>query len=98
MKTTLRILLAALLIALTALAFAEGEATLALPSGLKTVSDEAFCGNAAIRKVMVPEGAEQIGSRAFADSGLTEIVLPATVGFIAEDAFDGCGAAWAPAA
>ena len=92
MKTTLRILLAALLIALTALAFAEGEATLALPSGLKTVSDEAFCGNAAIRKVMVPEGAEQIGSRAFADSGLTEIVLPATVGFIAEDAFDGCGA------
>lgn len=43
---------------------AEGLA-LRLPAALKTIEDEAFAGDSAIESVIVPEGAERIGARAF---------------------------------
>lgn len=65
-------------------------ATLNLPDGLTAIEAEAFAGDASISFVKVPEGTETIGSRAFADSGLTRINLPASLTEIADDAFDGC--------
>lgn len=65
--------------------------TLTLPAGLRVIEAEAFCGNTSISRVVVPEGATTIEARAFADSSLTEIILPSTLTSIADSAFDGCG-------
>ena len=54
------------------------------------ISDGAFAGNAAITALTVPEGVESIRGNAFAGSGLREVTLPATLTFIADNAFDGC--------
>ncbi|MBR4441842.1 MAG: leucine-rich repeat domain-containing protein, partial [Clostridia bacterium] len=62
---------------------------LVLPAGLTAIEAEAFCGIAA-DSVVIPEGCTTIGSRAFADcADLIEIVIPASVTSIADDAFDG---------
>ncbi len=65
--------------------------TLTLPAALKIIEEEAFCGNTSISRVIVPEGATTIEARAFADSSLTEIVLPSTLSSIDPNAFSGCG-------
>lgn len=63
---------------------------LTLPSSLKEIGEEAFCGNASIEWVVIPEGTVSIGSRAFADCpSLWRVDIPASVSFIAEDAFEG---------
>lgn len=82
--------IAALLIcALMALSLggAWAEASLSLPSELREIGAEAFMGLPGPGKVTVPEGVEVIGSRAFAESGITEIALPASLKTIANDAF-----------
>ena len=62
-----------------------------LPANLKSIEEEAFAGSA-FEGVIIPEGCESIGSRAFADCpNLVYIKIPATVTDIAADAFDGCG-------
>ena len=66
------------------------RAVLTLPEGFRAVEDEAFAGLAAVTGLVIPEGMESVGSRAFADSGLTEITLPATLTAIADDAFAYC--------
>ena len=59
------------------------------------IEADAFEGCETLTKVTLGEGVLTIGSRAFADSGLTEIVLPENLTEIADDAFDGCeGAAF----
>ncbi|MGN1021545.1 MAG: BACON domain-containing protein [Aristaeellaceae bacterium] len=68
---------------------ALAEAVLAMPASLRVIEAEAFCGSAAIDSVVLPEGIQEIRSRAFADSSLSEINLPASLTFIADDAFDG---------
>lgn len=74
-----------------ALACPARAQTLALPSSLKTIADEAFWHNTSITSAVVPDGAERIGARAFAGcTAMTEITLPATVIRIAKDAFAGC--------
>lgn len=70
-------------------AFAD---TLTLPSSLSVLGEEAFCGDTSLDEVVVPGGVTEIGSRAFADSSLRRIYLPATVGNIAGDAFAGTNA------
>lgn len=63
-------------------------ATFTLPSDLKTIEAEAFEGDKAIEKVVLPDGVTTIGSRAFADSSLESINLPRSLTSIAADAFE----------
>ena len=73
---------------LTAAASAEG--CVVLPQKVNTIEEEAFYGDDALREVIVPQGATTIGARAFANSGLERITLPASVNSIAQDSFEGC--------
>ena len=74
-----------LLIASTALA---GE--LKLPEGLTVIEEESFMGDTSLESVVLPEGLETIGPRAFAESSLIEINIPAGVTSLGVNAFDGC--------
>ena len=60
-----------------------------LPDDLKEIGEEAFYGDQSITSLTIPDGAETIGSRAFAYSGLEQIYIPASVTVIPSDAFDG---------
>ncbi len=82
-------LLAAFLCAFAAAGMAAG--TLVLPENLTEIKAEAFEGNTSLDEVVLPEGIETIGSRAFADSSIASINLPSSITYIAEDAFEGCG-------
>ena len=63
---------------------------LKLPAFLKEIGEEAVAG-CSEESVIVPDGCETIGARAFADSAnLRTITIPASVTSIAADAFDGC--------
>lgn len=65
------------------------DGVLTLPAGLVEIGSEAFAGTAA-RRIVLPEGVERIGPRAFADCpNLKHVSLPGSVEDIAEDAFDG---------
>ena len=68
---------------------AIAEAVLALPKALKIIDTEAFYGDTAIDKVVVPEGTTEIRARAFANSTLSEINLPDSLTFIDDTAFEG---------
>lgn len=63
--------------------------TIRLPSQLKQIGDEAFCGDTSLDEVDIPWGTTAIGSRAFANSGIRRIQIPDTVSVIADDAFEG---------
>lgn len=76
-----------LILALLTLGAGLAEQDLQLPGALQVVSEEAFAGDTDIRRVTLPEGVTEIQKRAFASSGVTEINLPSTLTFIAEDAF-----------
>lgn len=80
-----------LLLCLTGGAWAESAHTLTLPASLDSVAAESFYKATSLEKVVVPEGATEIGSLAFAYSSITEISLPRSLRSIAENAFDGCG-------
>lgn len=63
--------------------------TLYLPAMLTEIEDSAFEGIAA-EAVQIPYGVTSIGSRAFADCpNLMAVYIPGSVGYIADDAFDG---------
>lgn len=63
---------------------------LALPASLKYIGEEAFMG-ADITGIVLPDGALEIESRAFAGCpNLISINLPATITSISSDAFSGC--------
>ena len=64
-------------------------ATLTLPSGLKQIEAQAFYGDKKLNNVVLPEGLQSIGDKAFANSGLKSIHLPSSVTYIADDAFAG---------
>ena len=87
MKTAWKLLFILILCLLLPCAMAEA---MTLPADLTAIEAEAFAGDASISSVIVPEGTLTIGSRAFADSGLSEITLPGSLTEIASDAFDGC--------
>lgn len=69
-------------------AMAEGVSH--MPERLVTISAEAFYGDESMESVVIPEGAQVIGERAFAYSALTSVTLPASLVQIADDAFEGC--------
>lgn len=65
---------------------AYGEA-LVLPEALTVIEEAAFAGDTSLSSVVLPQGIEEIGPRAFAASSVTEISIPAGIRRIAEDAF-----------
>ena len=90
MKMTWRIAaLCLLLLALAAAAMAEGG-TLNLPSGTRTIEEEAFYGLQGVSRVNLPSGVRLIGPRAFGNSGVAEIQVPTSNDLrISNDALDG---------
>ena len=84
---------ALMLILMTTLAFwtaalAE-EDILTLPADLTVIGEDAFNGDSAIRRVVLPDTVKEIRARAFANSGLTQINLPDSITDIDDSAFDG---------
>ena len=65
-------------------------AVLNLPADTLTVGVSAFEGDPLIERVVLPDGLERIEARAFANSGVMRIVMPASVSEIADDAFESC--------
>ena len=61
-----------------------------LPPSLTTIEEQAFYGDLDVEKVVLPEGISSIGRQAFAYSSVKIINLPASLSFIADDAFKGC--------
>ena len=68
--------------------------TLCLPGSLNVIEDSSFYGNAAINVVEIPDGTKRIENLAFAHSGVTLAVIPDTVTYIADNAFEGTNAAF----
>ena len=69
----------------------EGS-VLQLPAALQMIDEEAFCGNTAIERIIIPDGVTQIGKLAFADcANIAYIRIPDSVETIADDAFQNCG-------
>ena len=66
-------------------ACAEEVSVLRLPDGLKEVEAEAFYRVEAVREIVLPEGVENVGARAFADSGIKVVHLPESLVFIEKD-------------
>ena len=67
-------------------AFAE---TVMLSDELLIIEDESFFGDSSIEEVIIPEGTERIGHKAFAYSGLKTITIPESIMSIEQDAFLG---------
>lgn len=68
---------------------AEGN-TFSLPASLREIGEEAFMNTTAAEYISIQEGTEIIHSRAFAGSYAQKILLPASIMYIADDAFEGC--------
>lgn len=68
---------------------ALADAVLTMPAALQIIEEEAFYGSTSIDKVVLSNNVKEIRARAFANSTLSEINLPDSLTFIAEDAFDG---------
>ena len=68
-------------------AYADG--ILHLPSGTKEIEAEAFMATDALTRVVLPEGIEKIGARAFAQSPVSAINLPVSLTDIDKTAFEG---------
>ena len=68
---------------------AQAGRTLTLPDSLEIIEDEAFYGDTSLESVVLPEGIERIGNRAFANSSVAEINFPDSLTYIADSAFSG---------
>ncbi len=90
MRLIKAILLLALIAAVALCVSAPAENTLLLPAGLEIVGERAFYSSVSLESVTVPEGAQEIRAGAFAYSSLSEITLPSSLTYIADDAFEGC--------
>ena len=80
-------LLAALLTGAAAV-HAEQDRVLTLPSDLEVIEEEAFCGLEEVEEIIVPGMVTTIESRAFAESSVKYIYLPASVTTIAGDVLE----------
>ena len=83
---------ALMLFAVFALMTTPGESRaeeFAIPEETRIIEEEAFAGCTGIRSICLPEGLEEIRSRAFADTALYLAEMPESVENIATDAFSG---------
>ncbi len=86
-RISLAALLALALFGICSLSATSAE-VLRLPDSLKAIEDEAFMNARGFTEVVLPDGLERIGKRAFVGSGLTAVALPASVTYIADSAFE----------
>ena len=68
---------------------------LRIPEGTKVIEEEAFYGDTSLDEVVLPDGIQEIGPRAFAGSSVRSIFLPASIIKIADEAspFEQCSEA-----
>lgn len=66
------------------------EGVLTLPSAVKEIQVEAFAGAEGFAEIILPEGVEKIGERAFAESSIERIRIPDGVTDIGTGAFYNC--------
>ncbi len=87
-----KLLYALLILTLTLLlcGAASSESELKLPDDTKSIGAQAFYGDQSLDTVILPEGLETIGSKAFVNSTVNVIYLPESITSIASDAFSGC--------
>ena len=79
-----------MLLLLLAVAFQTAAAeTLTLPSGTVRIEAFAFYSDTSLDEVVLPEGIQFIGEKAFANSSVKKVNLPDSLTSIANDAFDG---------
>ena len=90
MKSMRLAVLLTLFFALFFLTVPAGAETLTLPPAVTDIGPETFAGTESLDEVMIPEGVISIQSLAFSGSGVHRIYLPASLEYIAPDAFDGC--------
>ena len=69
----------------------EGEYRLKNAKTANTIASKAFYGCSGLTSVIIPDNVTEIGSGAFANSGINRIVLPEALTGIASMMFDGCG-------
>lgn len=67
---------------------AQAEGTLTIPAGTKQIDAQAFYNDVSIRSIILPEGVLEISSEAFAKCGALQVTLPASLTYIAPNAFD----------
>jgi len=79
-----------LLLFVFSVAAAGSDGDFTLPDQLISIEAEAFMGLSSEEEIVIPDGTRYIGARAFADSSIKKVYLPASLGFIAADAFSGC--------
>lgn len=65
-------------------------ASIALPSGLQKISDRMLINCMNLTSIAIPASVTEIGSQAFAYSGLTSITIPSTVTMLGSYAFVNC--------
>ena len=61
-----------------------------IPGTIKEIPEWCFSGMKSLEKVILEEGLTKIGTRAFALTGITEIIIPSTVTSIEYEAFLSC--------
>jgi len=92
MKNWTSMLIALVLTAALCFGAAAGmaEGVLTLPSAVKEIQAEAFAGAKGFAEIILPEGVEKIGERAFAESSIEQIRIPDGVTDIGTGAFYNC--------
>ena len=85
-KKSIGALITLLIVCLLAFCSAESN-LLTIPASVLRIDEEAFFGDTSLDEVVLPEGIESIGNRAFAGSSIKRVYLPASLTEIAEDAF-----------
>ncbi len=83
-------LLMCLVLGIGCAAASAETAAAALPEKTTAVGAEAFMNDLSLEELALPEGILSIGDRAFAGSGLRDIILPASLQEIGKDVFKDC--------
>jgi len=68
----------------------ETLAGIILPSNVKSIGDDAFCGCINLASVTMPNSVQSIGENAFRATNLTSVIIPDSVTSIGQEAFASC--------
>lgn len=70
--------------------YCDQLASITLSSNLQKISDHMLGSCTSLASITIPASVTEIGSQAFAESGLTSITIPSTVTTLGSSAFEGC--------